>query len=89
MARRYWYFYVSGDEGDPSNYTRIFGDPVNSCLGGQIICAVYGLPNVVDPNFPQAFELANAFSSYAVAAKLILSCYPLPPQKPYLYTRYS
>ena len=86
---RYWYFYTGvGNETDPSSYTLVTGNPLNACLGGRSLCAIYALANLITPSIPIATEIGSGgtLTAYIVQAKLISSTYPSNGQKPYVYT---
>ena len=89
MSRRYWYFYSgTGSESDPSKYFRLAAGPC-ICSSGQEVCAIYALPNDIDPDRPNGGELSGAIQIYITAARIISSYYPVEPQKPFVYLKQS
>jgi len=62
---RFWYYFINGDESFPSSYGRIVGDPnpESLCGTGQTVCAVYAVPNGLNPGVPTAIStnLTNYF----------------------------
>lgn len=86
MCERKWYFYKgTGSETDPNNYICVPGlDPQSVCFGGPRVCAVLGCINPINPSIPIPFS--PNIQSYIVIAKAIQTCFPLPPDTPYVCT---
>jgi len=87
MCVRKWYYYTgNGDDTNPINYICVPGlDPSMVCPGGPRICAVLSCPNTVNPRIPAPFT--ENLLNYMIIAKAIQWYYPLPPDKPYVYTQ--
>jgi len=92
MSRFWYYFLGTGDETVPSRYGRITGDPTpgSLCATGQTVCAVYAIPNGLDPSIPAAIN--NTLKDYFVASRAAGGApYPLNDathfDKPYVYLK--
>jgi hypothetical protein len=85
---RYWYGYISGDETNPTNYALApIQSPASFCVGGPDLCAIYAPANALTPTLPRV--VSENIQQYIIAAKGLGTFFPLPPNKPYVYTRPS
>lgn len=85
--RRYWYAYTgSGSETNPISYSQVPWNPKLICLGGSAVCAIYSLPNSINPDLPAT--ISKNLITYITASKAIFDKFPNDGlEKPYVYSR--
>jgi len=84
---RFWYAYKgTGSETDALNYSLVPWSPRFICLGGSAICAIYSLPNSLNPDLP--VNISRNMVSYITASKALFDKYPNDGlHKPFVYSR--